>query len=274
MNKRRSKNSEESREYRSTSNGDDRMVAGTWTLTESDAAGGATAVDAGRRFSPFGPVTGRSASSVQAATVRKAQRIAREMFDEMCNMTNLDSAGRQMLSQQARPAMSSFTERLRAPRSAQCPPRLPAPSGYDSRARLQIAYYRPPNSADMPTRAHLTIALTFCVAAPLAAQTAIPALKVFDPSYIDKSANACQDFFAFANGAWIKRDTIPAAFSSSGVSKDMTDRNELVVRSVLDEAMASRHSKSASSDRCKAWNLLRQLHGFFAGGERRHCSDS
>lgn len=58
-----------------------------------------------------------------------------------------------------------------------------------------------------------------------------PTLKVFDASYIDTSANACQDFFAFANGAWIKRDTIPAAFSSSGVGKDMTDRNELVVRS-------------------------------------------
>ena len=74
-----------------------------------------------------------------------------------------------------------------------------------------------------------------------------PALKVFDPSFIDTSANACQDFFAFANGGWVKRDTIPAAFSSSGVSKDMTDRNELVVRSVLDDAMAQRHSKPASS---------------------------
>ena len=74
-----------------------------------------------------------------------------------------------------------------------------------------------------------------------------PTLKVFDPSFIDKSANACQDFFAFANGAWIKRDTIPAAFSTSGVSKDMTDRNELVVRSVLDDAMKQRHSKPANS---------------------------
>ena len=105
----------------------------------------------------------------------------------------------------------------------------------------------------------LSIALSFSPAAPVAAQgvpapagarPAVPiplTLKVFDPSYIDKSANACQDFFAFANGAWVKRDTIPAAFSSSGVSKDMTDRNELVVRSVLDEAMAVRHTKPKAS---------------------------
>jgi len=103
----------------------------------------------------------------------------------------------------------------------------------------------------MPTIRQLLLALPLSLASPLAAQTAIPVLKVFDPSYIDKSANACQDFFAFANGAWVKRDTIPAAFSSSGVGKDMTDRNELVVRSVLEQAMASRHSKTVSATDAK-----------------------
>lgn len=83
-----------------------------------------------------------------------------------------------------------------------------------------------------------------------ASSTAVPIparLKVFDPAYIDTSVNACQDFFAFANGAWIKHDTIPAAFSTSGVSKDMTDANELVVRSVLDDAMAARKTRPANS---------------------------
>jgi putative endopeptidase len=79
----------------------------------------------------------------------------------------------------------------------------------------------------------------------------LPALKVFDPSYIDTTVHACRDFFAFANGAWLKRDTIPAAFSSSGVAKEMTDRNELVVRSVLEEAMAARHTEPAGSTRAK-----------------------
>lgn len=108
----------------------------------------------------------------------------------------------------------------------------------------------------------LAVALSLIVSSPLAAQAPtvaalprpevpLPPLKVFDPSYIDTSAKACQDFFAFANGAWLKRDTIPAAFSSSGVTKDMTDRNELVVRSVLDEAMAARHSKAASPTAAK-----------------------
>jgi putative endopeptidase len=83
-----------------------------------------------------------------------------------------------------------------------------------------------------------------------ASSTAVPIparLKVFDPAYIDTSANACQDFFAFANGGWIKHDTIPAAFSTSGVSKEMTDANELVVRSVLDDAMSARRSRPVNS---------------------------
>lgn len=108
----------------------------------------------------------------------------------------------------------------------------------------------------MPTFRFWGAALSLAVLPALGAQTTAsarpavpipPTLKVFDPSFIDTSANACQDFFAFANGGWVKRDTIPAAFSSSGVSKDMTDRNEIVVRSVLDDAMAQRHSKPASS---------------------------
>jgi putative endopeptidase len=78
-----------------------------------------------------------------------------------------------------------------------------------------------------------------------------PPLKVLDPSYMDTSANACTDFFEFANGGWLKRDTIPAAFSTSGVGKDMTDRNEIVVRSVLEDAMANRNSYPAGSTQRK-----------------------
>ncbi len=68
----------------------------------------------------------------------------------------------------------------------------------------------------------------------------LPPLKVVDASYVDRSANACTDFQQFANGAWLARDTIPAAYASSGVTRDMSDRNELVVRSVLEDAARRR----------------------------------
>jgi putative endopeptidase len=70
--------------------------------------------------------------------------------------------------------------------------------------------------------------------------TALAPLRVIDPAFVDTTAKACADFFQFANGGWLRADTIPAAYSSSGVSKDMSDRNELVVRSVLDDVMQRR----------------------------------
>jgi putative endopeptidase len=72
-------------------------------------------------------------------------------------------------------------------------------------------------------------------------------LKVVDASFIDTTTKACTDFFQFANGAWLRTDTIPAAYSYTGVGKDMGDRNELVVRSVLDDVMARRMSLPDSS---------------------------
>jgi predicted metalloendopeptidase len=87
-------------------------------------------------------------------------------------------------------------------------------------------------------------------------------LKVIDVSMIDTTAHACDDFFQYANGAWIARDTIPAAYPASGVSRDMADRNELVVRTVLEYAMAKRSLPSTNGTQ-------RKLGTFYAS-----CMDS
>jgi putative endopeptidase len=76
-------------------------------------------------------------------------------------------------------------------------------------------------------------------------------LKVLDPAYMDTTVKACTDFSRFANGGWLARDTIPAAYSSSGVSRDMADRNELVVHSVLDDVMKKRATLPAGSTQRK-----------------------
>ena len=73
---------------------------------------------------------------------------------------------------------------------------------------------------------------------PAADTTALQPLKVVDVAYMDTTVSACRDFFDFANGTWLRTDTIPAAYSSSGVFKDMADRNELVVKAVLEDAVS------------------------------------
>lgn len=81
--------------------------------------------------------------------------------------------------------------------------------------------------------------------------TTLAPLKVIDTSFMNRKVSACTDFFAFANGGWLARDTIPAAYSTSGVARDMTDRNQLAVRSVLDDAMAKRASNPPTSTQYK-----------------------
>jgi len=68
---------------------------------------------------------------------------------------------------------------------------------------------------------------------------------------VDTTVRACTNFFQYATGNWLKHDSIPAAYSSSGVGRDMQDRNELVVRAVLDDAALRRASLAAGSTQRK-----------------------
>jgi putative endopeptidase len=121
----------------------------------------------------------------------------------------------------------------------------------------------------MPPRAPLlaaTIALLALAADRGVAQTPdstrLLPLKVVDLGMVDTTAGACTDFFQYATGTWLARDTIPPDYSSSGVGRDMADRNELVVRSVLEDASASRRSAAPGS-------TLRKLGTFYGT-----CMDS
>jgi putative endopeptidase len=93
-------------------------------------------------------------------------------------------------------------------------------------------------------RAVLSLPFAIVFSGSLPAQSAPQGLgtplKVIDVRWIDTTANACTNFFQYANGAWLARDTIPAEYASSGVGRDMSNRNELVVRGVLENAAARR----------------------------------
>ena len=68
-----------------------------------------------------------------------------------------------------------------------------------------------------------------------------------DAANLDTTCAACTNFFQFADGGWLKRNTIPAAYASWGSFNELQDRNEAVLRQILDAAAADRSAAAGSN---------------------------
>ena len=69
----------------------------------------------------------------------------------------------------------------------------------------------------------------------------------FDVTRIDKSADACNDFFQYANGEWVKRTDIPAAYSRWGSFNILAENNNNALKEIL-EATAKTNAAPGSND--------------------------
>jgi putative endopeptidase len=74
-----------------------------------------------------------------------------------------------------------------------------------------------------------TVLLSICV-------SAFAQNKGFDTSRMDKSVEACTDFFQYANGTWLKNTEIPAAYSRWGSFNILGENNNAVLKSILETA--------------------------------------
>ena len=88
------------------------------------------------------------------------------------------------------------------------------------------------------------LVLALCAASTLIAQR--PAAKAIDRANLDTTCAACTYFYTFANGGWLKRSSIPAAYSSWSSFSEVQDKNELVVRDIIDAALKSVRAGSAA----------------------------
>ena len=69
----------------------------------------------------------------------------------------------------------------------------------------------------------------------------------WDLTRMDKSVEACDNFYQYANGTWLKNTPIPAAFSSWGTWDILVTRNRETSRDILEESMKNTAAAKGSS---------------------------
>src|SRR3954464_4725887 len=89
------------------------------------------------------------------------------------------------------------------------------------------------------------LALSVALASPVAAQNAVPMQSTpLDPANLDRSVSACTDFYQFANGGWVKRNPIPAAFSRWGSFDQLQEGNQSNLLTILRAASANGNTQA------------------------------
>jgi putative endopeptidase len=76
--------------------------------------------------------------------------------------------------------------------------------------------------------------------------TTLAQSKGFDTKRMDTSADACNDFFEYANGTWLRTTEIPASESRWGSFNILANNNNAMLREVLDAA--AKKKSPAGSD--------------------------
>lgn len=71
--------------------------------------------------------------------------------------------------------------------------------------------------------------------------------KGFDTSRMDKSVEACTDFFQYANGTWIKNTKVPATESRWGTFNILADSNNALLKRVLEESAKAKAKQGSDA---------------------------
>ena len=80
--------------------------------------------------------------------------------------------------------------------------------------------------------------------------------KVLDLANLDPTCKACDDFYQFATGGWLKKNPIPAGHASWGAGAELSDQNRAVLTSILEDA-AKVTTAPAGSDTQKLGSFYR-----------------
>lgn len=88
---------------------------------------------------------------------------------------------------------------------------------------------------------------SFVVIGSLHAQSGYNQTKPLDSANMDLSVAACTDFYRYANGGWVDKNPVPAAYSNWGSFSELTVRNDEILRSILEESKAKKDAPRGTS---------------------------
>src|SRR5579872_6146846 len=71
----------------------------------------------------------------------------------------------------------------------------------------------------------------------------------FSPANLDRSANPCVDFYQFACGTWVAKNQIPLDQAAWGRFNELEERNEIVLRGILEKASADDPKRSSNEQK-------------------------
>ncbi len=110
----------------------------------------------------------------------------------------------------------------------------------------------------------LVVAALLCAAVlpAIAAAGTLP-VPTPNPAFMDTSCAPCRDFYQYANGAWLATAEFPASYNSIGAGRDMADRNQEALRSVLE-----RTSAKAATEKDPTIRKLGQFYGLLMDSAR------
>src|SRR5213594_1511931 len=94
----------------------------------------------------------------------------------------------------------------------------------------------------------LRFALLLLLPAVLVAAAGPSAGGALDLSARDTTASPCEDFFQYANGRWVERVEIPAAYSRYGSFTQLNDHNEDALHALLEDAVKNVTAKPTSNE--------------------------
>ncbi|MDQ3686549.1 MAG: M13 family metallopeptidase [Acidobacteriota bacterium] len=70
----------------------------------------------------------------------------------------------------------------------------------------------------------------------------------FDVSRMDKTCKPCDDFYKFANGGWLEKNPVPAAYSRWGSFDLLNDSNRTALQQILEEAAKNTSAAKGSNE--------------------------